>query len=441
MSSEEGPDVGHAGTGSAPRTIRTSCPDQAQVEHATDGEGAQDETLVVVPYRRQRPNAEAGMEASTQAYGSTHQEATTSMGVPGHVIDLAQKYAPEVADVTTPVVYKDATVERGAVVVKTETMADDLHGFIAWRTLVNAKGKCGKPQAEIWKALRPSEFMTWAKLQSVKTLQALLRGQGIQTDGTVTYILAARLTYCAEEVYFKGLNAWPLPSEKMEQRARVIDAHMRFLDLKGVENEAAIMKVRNFLDHGTQPQARETGMPTPAAETPAQIRKRLLDESQSADAQDEKSDKSEKGKDAAETPARGRRGRGSEVDAIKAGKKGATDDATTTNDTAPAESGEKETDVTTKKKGAKSKGGSKAAKSAKKPAVAKASAESKSDSGMSQKDLPVGSKVKYIGTRVKHHVGKTAEVVAHRGPKGVVLKFSDGLVGSAMANQVEKIKK
>src|SRR4030095_7441647 len=54
--------------------------------------------------------------------------------------------------------------------------------------------------------------------------------------------------------------------------------------------------------------------------------------------------------------------------------------------------------------------------------------------------FPVGTRVKYVGTRgVAHHRGKTATVVWYQDAKGLVLEFQDGSIGSAAPNMVELV--
>lgn len=54
--------------------------------------------------------------------------------------------------------------------------------------------------------------------------------------------------------------------------------------------------------------------------------------------------------------------------------------------------------------------------------------------------FPVGTRVKYIGTRgVAHHRGKVANVVWYQDANGLVLEFEDRTRGSAVPNMVELV--
>jgi hypothetical protein len=54
--------------------------------------------------------------------------------------------------------------------------------------------------------------------------------------------------------------------------------------------------------------------------------------------------------------------------------------------------------------------------------------------------LPVGSRVKYVGTRgVPHHRGKTATVVWYRDANRLELQFEDGRLGEAAPDNVELV--
>jgi len=54
--------------------------------------------------------------------------------------------------------------------------------------------------------------------------------------------------------------------------------------------------------------------------------------------------------------------------------------------------------------------------------------------------FPIGSRVKYVGTRgVAHHRGQTATVVWYQDANGLVLQFEDGSAGSAVPDTVELV--
>jgi len=62
-------------------------------------------------------------------------------------------------------------------------------------------------------------------------------------------------------------------------------------------------------------------------------------------------------------------------------------------------------------------------------------------SGLGQKDLPAGTKVKCIGGHVKKRLGKQGEVVRTLADDAVVVKWSDGTVGGIRTHNVERVKK
>lgn len=355
---------------------------------------------------------------------------------------IAEKYVPEIiAGVGHPIEYRDARVESTQIVVKTTEMDPQLRGWLGYAVPVSKKGRLGKATPVVIGEPGIAEFLAWAKEQSIKTLTAFLAANGIVAKGDVVFMLAYRLTYCYEQAWRERRGTWPLEPAKMEARKRKITALNKFINVKGVGNhpdEFAIVQ-KMFLEEGKpQPTHRETGDTHVPDEKRSDVLKRLRQQAAQEEEKSEKTEQSDKGKSG-------------EVDAVKAGKKAKekpptavkTDTKPTTQEPPVDTPASEESDVSKKKSAKKSdkKAEKKAAKKEKvaKPAKA-AKAEKKGNANAKAKDFPIGCKVKYVGTRVKHHVGKTGEVTAHKTEKGLAIKWSDGLVATATAGAVERVK-
>lgn len=363
---------------------------------------------------------------------------------------VAEKYIPEiVAGVSHPIDYRDARVESDRVVVKTTEMDPKLRGWLGYAVPVTtiSRGKrkgvgvLGKPEDVVLGEPSVNEFLMWAKQQKIKVLTQYLAEQKIKATGDIVFMLAYRLTYCYEQAWHERRGTWPLEPVKMEVRKRKIETLTKFLNTKGVGNhpdEFAIVQ-KMFLEEGKPQPNYRTGETRVADEKRSDVLKRLRQ--QAAETEEKGDEKEEKGK------------KGGEVDAVKKGKatkdekvvddkKGKDKKSKTEPPAAPA-SEEKE-DVSKKSDKKASKKADKKEKVAKAPKAAKPAkekAEKKGNSNAKAKDFPIGCKVKYIGTRVKHHVGKTGEVVSHKSEKGLAIKWSDGLVATATAGAVEKVGK
>jgi len=353
---------------------------------------------------------------------------------------VAEKYVPEIiAGVEHPIEYRDARVEQAQVVVKTTEMDPQLRGWLGYAVSVSKKGKLGKAEPIVIGEPSIAEFLAWAKQQSIKNLTHFLAVNKITATGDIVFMLAYRLTYCYEQAWHERRGTWPLEPEKMEARKRKITALTKFITVKGVGNhpdEFAIVQ-KMFLEEGKpQPVLRQTGDTHVPDEKRSDVLKRLREQAaQEEEKSGEKAEQSDKGKSG-------------EVDAVKAGKKGKekpakadkTDTKGTTQEPAKDTPASEESDVSKKKGGKKAKAEKKSTKvkAAKAPKPAKA--EKKGNANAKAKDFPIGCKVKYIGTRVKHHVGKTGEVTAHKTEKGLAIKWSDGLVATATAGAVERVK-
>ncbi len=53
--------------------------------------------------------------------------------------------------------------------------------------------------------------------------------------------------------------------------------------------------------------------------------------------------------------------------------------------------------------------------------------------------FPIGSRVKYIGTRAADHQGKIGTVVWYQDANGLVLEYDDGSTGSSIPDNVELV--
>lgn len=353
---------------------------------------------------------------------------------------VAEKYLPEVvAGIERPLNYRDALVEPGRITVKTTTMDPTLGGWLGYAFSVSKKGTLSGPTAVITSEPSVSTFLDWAKGQSVKDLQRYLAASGIRATGNITFMLAYRLTYLYEEAYHKRHETWPLDPGRMEARLKKITTINTLLNMKGVgthPDSDAIGKqllIQDSMLSMNLTHREESSVADEKHEKRSDVLKRLR--AQAKTEEGEKMAGNGKGsKDETTTPP------ATETAAVKAGKgarKGATAAPTTQAPaTAPAADTTENTDMSKKTKGSKK---AKATKAESKPA-AKPTAEKKGNATAKAKDFQVESKVKYVGTRVKHHVGKTGTVVGHIGEVGLKIKWSDGLVATATAMSVEKVK-
>jgi len=357
---------------------------------------------------------------------------------------VAEKYLPEVvAGIDRPLDYRDARVESGQIIVKSTEMDPALGGWIGYAFSVSKKGKLGTATAIVVSEPSISSFLLWAKAQSVKELRRYLAANGITATGDIVFMLAYRLTYLYEEAYHTRHGTWPLELGRMEARAKKITIINKLINMKGVgthPDQDAISKALLMHD-GKIPWNLTHREESPVADEKPEKRSDVLKRLR-AQALDEENKKGKgKGKengkatkDEAETPPE------TEAAAVKAGKgkrKGAA--AAPTAEPAaikPTANTEEETDVAKKSKSGKK---AKATKGASTPA-GKPKMEKKGNANAKAKDFALESKVKYVGTRVKHHVGKTGTVVGHIGEVGLKIKWSDGLVATATAMSVEKVK-
>jgi len=353
---------------------------------------------------------------------------------------VAEKYLPEVvAGIDRPLDYRDARVEPGQIIVKTTEMDPKLGGWIGYAFSVSKKGKLGGPTAIVVAEPGVSNFLDWAKQQSVKELRRYLAANGITATGDIIFMLAYRLTYLYEEAWHTRHGTWPLELGRMEARAKKITIINKLINMKGVgthPDQDAISKALLIQD-GKIPwnliHREESAVADEKPEKRSDTLKRLRAQAQAEESTKGKG-KGKGGTTEAETPPE------TEAAAVKAGKgkrKGAA--AAPTAEPAaikPTANTEEETDVAKKSKGGKK---AKATKAASAPA-AKPKMEKKGNANAKAKDFALESKVKYVGTRVKHHVGKTGTVVGHIGDVGLKIKWSDGLVATATAMSVEKVK-
>jgi len=358
---------------------------------------------------------------------------------------VAEKYVPEVvAGIERPLDYRDARVEAGRITVKTTEMDPKLGGWIGYAFSVNTKGKLTGPTAVVTGEPGISTFLDWAKRQSVKELRRYLAANGITATGDIVFMLAYRLTYLYEEAWHKRHETWPLDPGRMEARQRKVAIINKLINMKGVgthpDEDAAAKQL--LIEDGKIPwnliHREESPVADAKPEKRSDVLKRLRAQAAGEEAAGTSPEKGTKGKGKGsqtetETPPE------TEAAAVKAGKgkrKGAAAAHTEQPPAASAADTEEETGVS--KKSAKGKK-AKAGKAESKPA-AKPKAEKKGNVNAKAKDFPLESKVKYVGTRVKHHIGKTGTVVGHIGDVGLKIKWSDGLVATATAMSLEKVK-
>lgn len=357
--------------------------------------------------------------------------------------EIIEKYTPEILHgIDGRVVYKDAWLEAGKIIIPTREIADSLDGWAAYEFAIDKKGKASPAKDAIIGEPSVYEFTQWAKQQDVDDLRHLLKQNGVQAKGNVAYILAYRLAYLyeAKQLARQGRE---IPNDSA--RVRHIKALDTLLNVKGVSNEQAIVMVRNAITTGIMPKPGKDTMSGDEKIDPKKIRERLKQADTKAreegdTPQDEKPASSSK--------------KGSESEAIKSGKgKKAeqTEKAPTTkkDDVKPAaKAAESTTDKETEEMSTKKTTAKKTTKSAAKPAAKAKAAEKKSEGrepkgGLvdAKKDIPIGSTVKYLGTRNKHLKGKSGVVLRYVGPNGVAVKYSDGTVGSVSPTQLEMVKK
>jgi hypothetical protein len=392
------------------------------------------------------------------------------------VLAIAQKYVEDARRATRPVVFRDAVVAENEIIVKADEFADDLSGFQGYRFQLGKRGKLGRTET-VTMPNPPSisGFITWARAQPTKVLRALLQANGIRATGTVHVPMAHLLAYLYEDRQAKAVGiplAYQSDETKAENRAKRVRALKLAVTLSGVRDEEVMVQMGFWVERGdiegqfTKYAERLKERVLMADQKPSDLMKQLRSE---ADATEEKKSGGKRGRDPEEAgeeasgeeekpPKRGEKAKRGEQEAIVAGK-GKGDKKESKKDEKPKASeksdkgkgGDKKEKAKTAdnnegeeaKVKAKAKGGAK--KKAEKPAKAekkdKPAKESKTGSGMKQTDFKKEEKVKYIGSRNEELKGKTLEVIGPRGPKGVWLKTSDGTRASAMAHQLEKIKK
>lgn len=361
------------------------------------------------------------------------------------ILDIAEKYKGDAQFCDREVIYEDARIRPGLVVIpiKPWELADDLSGFLAWHVPVNIKnGKLGKAVKKVWNTPTDTEFLRWATDQPARVLRTALAAQGIKARGSIVKILAYRLTFLYQDALWKRVQARPLDPEKKYQRMHYEKALDMFLNTRGVRDEQAILLVRFYSDHQEPSVLRrikelsviiddKKGRDTEETGGPSEIMKRL--KNQAGNDENGKEDKEKKGKG---------RSPDTETEAVKAGK-GDKPKAKAPEETKPkgvkkapeadppeTEQKEKEDMATaTAKKGGK---------------------KEKKDNGegrktwtqaASKREFPEGAKVKYLG-RNKQYNGKTAVVVGvHKEDPGVNIKFSDGDTLAVGPNSLQRVGK
>src|SRR5512147_216141 len=222
--------------------------------------------------------------------------------------EIIEKYTPEILyGIDGRVVYKDAWLEAGKIIIPTREIADSLDGWAAYEFAIDKKGKASPAKDAIIGEPSVYEFTQWAKQQDVDDLRYLLKQNGIQAKGNVAYILAYRLAYLyeAKQLARQGRE---IPNDSA--RVRHIKALDTLLNVKGVSNEQAIVMVRNAITTGIMPKPGKDTMSGDEKIDPKKIRERLKQADTKAreegdTPQDEKPISSKKG---------------SESEAIKSGK-------------------------------------------------------------------------------------------------------------------------
>lgn len=371
------------------------------------------------------------------------------------ILAIAQKYVEDARRATRPLMFRDALVAENEIIVKADEFADDLSGFQGYRVQVSKRGTLGRPALMVLPdPPRAMEFMRWAKVQPTSVLRMLLKANGIRAPGTVHVPMAYLLTYLYEDQLAKTVGMPVVWEErKAESRAKRMQALTLAVTLRGVRDEEVMVQMGFWVEHGdiegqfTKYAARLKEREAMEETKPSDIRKRLMDEGDRVD-EKPKDDPKETG-DGNEKPRRGEKAKKGEQEAIVAGKGAKNKDE-------KSKGGEKKEKAKTadENKGEEAKVKVKATGGAKKKEKAEKNAKpaskkngkgktstAKAGSGLKQADFKKDDKVKYIGSRNEELKGKTLEVLGPRGPEGVWVKTSDGTRGSAMAHQLEKIKK
>jgi len=378
----------------------------------------------------------------------------------------AEQYLDDALSASRVVEYRDARIEPRSVVVKTHEMAPDLSGYRGWRFAVGRRKTLSKKaEPVVWATPSTIDLLYWAKAQEPAKLRRYLGGQGIGASGSSRYVLAALLTYRYEEMQLKKTESWPLSDVAMDHRLRRIEAIEKYKDLKGgMSDEEIIVAVNLDLQgystssHTSSQERKEEGnmKDEEKGETPSEIRARLRRQAGEGEpaspVEDEEGLETEEVEEEGGTP-------GSEMEAVRAGKRkgraresgdgGKGRSAPPTSKTTKAKGrttpeaehvDEKETGEMAKKSGKKAVKKTAAKKAGKKVVKAGAPGRVKYE-GKIERDFPVGSKIKYVGTRVAEHTGKVGEVTGHKDANGLNIKFSDGSKGTATPGAVELVKK
>lgn len=388
---------------------------------------------------------------------------------------MAERYLDDALNATGVLEYRDARVEPRAVIVKTHDVAEDLSGFRGWRFSVTKRGVLQeKVEQVVWATLSTIDFLYWAKEQEPETLRKYLGVRGIEASGSSRYVLAALLTYSYEEGQLKASGSWPLSEDAMDLRLRRIAAIEAYKNAKGGMSDEEIIVAVNLRVQGYSPSSHQpepkrghsmTGEKSEEkAETPSEIRARLRRQAEEEGGEDAgdtegKGEDKERGEEA-EAPVRERPGRAidPEAAAVRSGKKGAvaaressdekgrsappTRKTTKAKEKATAKAepvGERESGEMAKRGAKKAAGGKKGSK---KDGGKKAEVKHRVKyEGNIERDFPVGSKIKYIGTRLAKYTGKMGEVTGHKNADGLNIKYSDGSKGTATVGAVEIVKK
>lgn len=392
---------------------------------------------------------------------------------PRVTIEIAEKYLDDALNASSAVEYRDARIEPRSVVVKTHEVTPDLGGYRGWRFTVERRKKTFSEKAEpvVWAVPSTLDVLYWAKAQDPLTLRKYLKVQGIVAGSSSRYVLAALLTYRYEEMQLKSTGSWPLSDVAMDIRLRRIEAIEKYKDLKGGMSDEEIivavnLDVQGYSTTSSKQRKREVKMSPEKdsdkkkEETPSEIRARLRKQAEETE-KDSAEVEVEEEEETTETEEED--APNSEMEAVRGGKKQGGKKKTPAKE---SDEGSKGRSAPPTKKTTKAKGeqepeaehvdeketGEMAKKAGKKAVVKKAAKEkkvagtkaakgSKMYAGNLVKDFPIGSKVKYIGTRVAEHTGKVAEVTGHKDANGLNIKFSDGSKGSATPGALELIKK
>lgn len=379
---------------------------------------------------------------------------------------VAQKYVDEARRATRPLYFRDALVTENEIIVKADAFAENLTGFLGYRFQLGRRGALGRPEV-VTLPNPPNQytFLTWAKSQPTKVLRTLLKANGIRATGTVHIPMAHLLTLLYEDRQATVVGIPIVRSERSaEIHAKRIKALTLAVTLAGIRDEEVLVQVGFWVERGNidgqftkyVQRLKERGMEEKAREEKASdIRKRLMDEAENGKDTGKPrrtaEDAPESG-EADETPKsrqteKAKKGEQEAIVAGKGKKKGTEETAAKKEKPKKSETKESET-----KSDGKAKGKAKAKKE--KPKKTETKKEAKSEkpekasrkngpvqTGMKQSDFKNGDKVKYLGSRNEELKGKTLEITGTRGPDGLWLKTGDGTRASAMAHQLEKIKK